>query len=323
MTFPLFGAAVVPSLLILWFFHSRDRHPEPRAVLLRTFWYGVLITVPAGLAEVALGSAAEPLALSPVAASLNAAFLGAALCEETLKFLIVYRYCRRLAAFDEPIDGIVYGVTASLGFATLENILYVAANGMEVAMLRAVLAVPGHACWGALMGYYIGQAEFGPPERRRRNLVLALAWPMALHGLYDFPLMWLDRLSGDKAPALPWLWLPLAALLLGWRLALSQLKALRKDQLPASGAQPLAEPAAVGAAQPRWQAVLQLLLGGVLAWGGGLLTLAVLAGAALQGVGDDGAALIVGTAVVGGLPLALGLWLFRRGLRASAAVRPA
>ena len=68
MTFPLFGAAVVPSLLILWFFHSRDRHPEPRAVLLRTFWYGVIITVPAGLAEVALGSAAEPLALSPVAA---------------------------------------------------------------------------------------------------------------------------------------------------------------------------------------------------------------------------------------------------------------
>lgn len=320
MTFPLFGAAVVPSLLILWFFLSRDHHPEPRAVLLRTFWYGVLITVPAGLLEVGLSSAAEPLGLSPVAASLNSAFLGAALCEESLKFLIVYHYCRRHAAFDEPMDGIIYGVTASLGFATLENVLYVASNGVEVAVMRALLAVPGHACWGALMGYYIGQAQFGPAMHRNRHLALALGLPMALHGLYDFPLMWLDRAAGDASPALPWVWLPLATLAIGWRLALRHLRQLHRDQRLAAG---LPEPIDVPRPPRRWAVLLQLGVGGLLAWGGGLMTLAVLAGVALDDTAVDTTALIVGTAAIGVLPLLLGLWLFSRGLQASTLARPA
>lgn len=323
MTLPLFGAAVVPSLLILWFFLARDRHPEPRAVLLRTFGYGVLICLPAALLEWGLQVASEPLALSPTAQSLLFAFGGAALCEELLKFWIVYGYCRTHASFDEPLDGIIYGVTASLGFATLENVLYVASNGMGVAITRALLAVPGHACWGALMGYYIGQAQFAS-SHKGRNLALAIGLPVALHGLYDFPIMLLSA-APDASQALPWLWLPLAVLYGGWRLALSKLGDLRALQLPRL---PLAAPELDDDGQPlslrrsrpsRTATKLLLAAGGVLSWWGGLVTLAVVAVALTDGTqGEEAVHLMLGTAVIGVLPLVLGLWLFRRGLLASA-----
>ncbi len=323
MTLPLFGAAVVPSILILWFFLARDRHPEPRLVLLSTFGYGVLATLPAGLLELGLQAASEPLALSAPSQSLLFAFFGAALCEEALKFWIVYGYCRRHASFDEPMDGIIYGVTASLGFATLENVLYVASNGMGVAVARALLAVPGHACWGALMGYYVGQAQFGSGDRRRA-LVLALALPIALHGLYDFPIMLLGAAPDDPGLALPWLWIPLAVLIGGWRLALAQLGYLRALQLPRLPlVAPVLDDAGDGMALPvavpsRAAAMIQLGLGGLLAWWGGLLSLAVVAGLVVDPTeGEERVHLLLGTAVIGLLPLALGLWLFRRGLVAT------
>lgn len=324
MTLPLFGAAVVPTLLILWFFLARDRHPEPRAVLLRTFGLGVLSTLPAGLLELGLEAAIEPAALSPTAQSLTFAFFGAALCEELLKFWIVYGYCRRHASFDEPMDGIIYGVTASLGFATLENVLYVASNGMGVAIARALLAVPGHACWGALMGYYVGQAHFGT-QQRQRMLALALGLPILLHGLYDFPILLLSEAPDDPSLALPWLWLPLAVLYGGWRLALSKLGELRALQLPRL---PLAAPELDDDGQPlglqqsrpsRTATKLLLLAGGVLAWWGGLVTLAVAAAALTDGTqGEELLHLVLGTTLIGVLPLVLGLWLFRLGILVSA-----
>ena len=373
MTLPLFGAAVVPTLLILWFFLARDHHSEPRAVLLRTFALGVLITLPAGLLELGLQAAIEPLGLSPSAKSLTFAFLGPALCEEALKLWVVYGYCRSHSAFDEPIDGIIYGVTASLGFATLENVLYVASNGMGVAVARALMAVPGHASWGALMGYYVAQAHFNP-DRRLRHLALALGLPILLHGLYDFPILLLGEPGSGAELALPWLWLPLVVLLGGWRLALGQLRALRRIQLEAlprpesATSQPFPEEpqelepgmwSVDGAAsrqstseRPAWQhsagpdyatgsvkagagavkllsapasrvgALFQLGLGGLLSWWGGLVTLAAAAGALEEAtVGDELVHLLLGTVLIGVIPLVLGLWLFRRGLAAAAPAR--
>lgn len=160
----------------------------------------------------------------------------------------------------------------------------------------------------------------GPAMHRNRHLALALGLPMALHGLYDFPLMWLDRAAGDASPALPWVWLPLATLAIGWRLALKQLHELRRDQHLAAG---LPEPLHVPRPPRRWAVLLQLGLGGLLAWGGGLMTLAVLAGVALGEAAVDTTALVVGTVAVGVVPLLVGLWLYSRGLRASTAMRPA
>ena len=91
-------------------------------------------------------------------------------------------------AFDEPYDGITYSVMVSMGFATLENILYVAEGGMSTAIMRMFLAVPAHAAFAVIMGYYVGLAKFNP-SKRNIYLIFGVIGASALHGAYDFALM--------------------------------------------------------------------------------------------------------------------------------------
>jgi RsiW-degrading membrane proteinase PrsW (M82 family) len=178
--------ALLPSLLLLWYFYQSDRNPEPRDVLLKTFFLGVLIVVPI-IAVTLPVMLLVPLPANPLLFALFVGFVCAAIPEELFKFLVVTRYSARNPAFDEPMDGVVYGVAASLGFATLENILYVAGGGWHVALTRAFSAVPMHAFLGAILGYYVGQARFNPAARVSvwRGLVTAIVF----HGLYDFALL--------------------------------------------------------------------------------------------------------------------------------------
>jgi uncharacterized membrane protein required for colicin V production len=181
-------AAVLPSLLLIWYFYSRDVFPEPRGLLLKTFGLGCLTVLPVLLVGLPVYFlVVMPLAaVSPAAGAVAAAVLTAAIPEEFFKFLVVVRYCSRQPEFDEPMDGVVYGAVASLGFATLENVLYVSGGGLETALARSLTAVPCHAFLGAIMGYYVGQARFHP-ERRGSLLATGLGLPMLLHALYDAP----------------------------------------------------------------------------------------------------------------------------------------
>jgi len=187
-------AAIVPSVMLLWYFYSRDKYPEPPRVVLATFVLGVLTVIPVLLFAVPImsfiGDVENPLAFGAVVG-----FLAAGVPEEFFKFLVIYYYCMRHSEFDEPMDGLVYGVAASLGFATLENVLYVSSGGLVVAIVRAVSAVPMHASLGAVMGYYCGQAKF-QPERRRRLLFMAWFVPMLLHSFYDFPVLAMAKYLG-------------------------------------------------------------------------------------------------------------------------------
>jgi RsiW-degrading membrane proteinase PrsW (M82 family) len=103
------------------------------------------------------------------------------------KFLILIGYCSRRQAFDEPMDGVIYGVTASLGFATVENIAYVVGGTWQLALARGLAAVPMHAFLGVLLGYYVGQAHRHP--ERLSMLANGLLFVILLHALYDFPLL--------------------------------------------------------------------------------------------------------------------------------------
>jgi RsiW-degrading membrane proteinase PrsW (M82 family) len=106
-------------------------------------------------------------------------------CEELPKwiaFLFIYRWNE----FDEPLDGVVYGVALALGFATVENVLCVVRDGLATGVLRALFAVPAHALFGAVMGFYFGRAKFGAKARARALVGFALAAAVALHGAYDF-----------------------------------------------------------------------------------------------------------------------------------------
>jgi RsiW-degrading membrane proteinase PrsW (M82 family) len=230
-------AAVLPSLLLLWYFYSRDVFPEPRGVLLKTFGLGVLAVLPVLLVGLpVLLLFVQPLArISPVAGGVSAAFLTAGVPEEFFKFVVVAYWCARRPEFDEPMDGIVYGATASLGFATMENVLYVSGGSLELALGRGFTAVPCHAFLGAIMGYYVGQARFRP-ERRRALLATGLGVAMLLHGLYDTPLLVLQFGGEDLLNAHPLFTVGLVALAFGvllfmgiWTVVLVQ--RLRHEQL--------------------------------------------------------------------------------------------
>ena len=104
--------------------------------------------------------------------------------EELLKWSVLYSIIFNHTEFDEPYDGIVYAASVSLGFATLENILYAVyfPSSFTTLMLRALLPVSGHALFGIMMGYYIGKAKFATKSRVRRYLLLSLTLPFLWHG---------------------------------------------------------------------------------------------------------------------------------------------
>jgi RsiW-degrading membrane proteinase PrsW (M82 family) len=227
----LMVSALVPSILLVWYFRSRDTFPEPSRVLWATFGLGVLTVIP--VLAVALPVATQIKGVEDVVlAGFLKAFLTAAGPEEFFKFLVVVLYAARHREFDEPIDGIVYGAVASLGFATLENVLYVSSGGLGVAILRAVTAVPAHAFMGALMGYFVGQAKFRPAERAK---LLALGYfvPFVVHGLYDWPLLSMkgeDAAAGGEGGHPAFLLVTLVTLVIAWRATVRLTGRLRSEQ---------------------------------------------------------------------------------------------
>ena len=323
-------SAIVPSLLIIWYFRSRDVHREPVGVIWRVFWLGVLSVVPVLLMAVPLGWVVDAVAAGPLLAGFLDAFLEAAIPEELCKLLVVWLYASRHQAFDEPMDGIVYGAVASLGFATLENVLYTMNGGMTVAVARAFSAVPCHAFWGAIMGYHVGQARFGHgASGRLKQWLLAFTIPTLLHGLYDFPLLAMSRLildgevpAGQEPLVVVLMAGTLSVMVVSWIWTVRLTRRLRRAQL-AHGAGASAQvavsalsPSSAEAAGSPLLSWILLLVGGVLASGGGLILLG-LSLVALQGEVDpsDLSAFVIGGAIMGAAPLAVGLLLFRAGLR--------
>jgi RsiW-degrading membrane proteinase PrsW (M82 family) len=204
--------AVAPGVALILFFYSRDRYrKEPVGVLLATFGLGAAALAPAAITSLSLQRLTGWSSDTP---NLFHALLGAmlivGLVEEGAKFVVVRFYAYHRRQFDEPYDGILYSVAAALGFATLENILYIFSGGAGTGVMRALLSVPSHAFDGVLMGYFLGEAKFARSERAGNWLTaLGLGLAVLAHGLYDFIVF-----SLDKAP---FLLLSLAVLLaLAW-----------------------------------------------------------------------------------------------------------
>ena len=154
-------------------------------MLIKALVAGGLITIPTVFIEMFLATFSPEPKLSQAAYT---AFVVAGFTEETLKYLAFILIIWSSKHFNEKFDGIVYAVFISLGFAGIENIIYVSEGNASLGILRALTAVPAHALFGVTMGYYFGLARFFP-ERRSLYLIYALAIPIALHGFYDFCLM--------------------------------------------------------------------------------------------------------------------------------------
>lgn len=202
------SAGIAPGLALLIYVYLKDEHQtEPISYVIRTFIYGALLIFPIMFIQHVLE--VENLIHSELAD----AFISSSLLEEFFKWLILFYAIYHHVKLREPFDGIVYGASVSLGFATGENILYLIGNGVEHALTRALLPVSSHAMFGVIMGYYFGTAEF-TKQNKYKAVIAALIIPFLLHGIYDYIL-----LSQEF-----WLYIILPFMFFLWWFGLSKIK---------------------------------------------------------------------------------------------------
>jgi len=180
----LLFASLAPVLAVALFIYWRDEHEkEPIRLLWRAYLFGALGVIPTLILSVMM----MPLGLDEGSDNLAMSFvsvgLGVAVVEELSKFLGVRWFIYRNHEFNEPYDGIAYCAMAALGFASVENIMYVFDGGMEVAVARAFTAVPGHAIDGVFIGYFLGIQKF---KKKKGLEYVGLAAAVVFHTLYDF-----------------------------------------------------------------------------------------------------------------------------------------
>jgi RsiW-degrading membrane proteinase PrsW (M82 family) len=227
-------SGALPALVVMGLIERFDaKRPEPKQALRRVALWGGLSTLPAIVIEQVL-AAVGPTEGAPQA--LWSAFVVAALTEESMKALVLYWAVWRAPVFDERLDGIVYATRAGLGFALVENVGYLLGTQgsgafLWVFMLRAALAVPGHAVYAGFMGYWAARRRF---DRVGPGLFGGLLIAVALHGTYDGALFLVDVVvkAGQPVLVLPLVVVPFAVVLGGYRrLRRHAGEALRLDDL--------------------------------------------------------------------------------------------
>jgi len=183
--------AITPAIalgLAVYFTDRFDR--EPLRLLFKVFIWGCLSIIPTVIVEKFLLSINI---FSGLLASAFTAFIVAGLTEEFFKREVVLRSVYRNKAFNEKLDGIIYAVFAALGFATIENIMYVVVSysaNPYVGISRGIFSVPAHVLFAVTMGYYLSLAKFASTQKlQQAYLKKALTIPALLHGFFDFILM--------------------------------------------------------------------------------------------------------------------------------------
>lgn len=183
--------AVAPSVALIAFILLHDRYDkEPFGMLVKVFFFGMLSSIPILGVELLLGSFNFFRGILGIAIQ---AFIVVGFTEEFFKRFVVVKTALYHPEFNEKLDGIVYCCMASLGFATVENVIYVLQLGMtdpSVWLLRAIISVPTHMLLGIVMGYYLGLFRFGSYRNNAAsNYKKALYIPAIIHGAFDFVLM--------------------------------------------------------------------------------------------------------------------------------------
>ena len=179
--------ALAPIAFLFTYVYLRDKYDrEPLKYLIITFLLGAATSAPI----IFLGDKIQEFTgLSIEVAPFLYAFFVVALMEEGLKYLVLRWYNYPHKEFDEPYDGIMYGVAVSLGFAAIENVLYVfwsEGEELETGFLRMFTAVPAHAAFGVLMGYFVGRAKFLEKGNQWMERLKGLGAAILVHGAYDY-----------------------------------------------------------------------------------------------------------------------------------------
>ena len=190
----LIAAALIPPLLLMIYIYRLDKiEREPMPLIIRLFIFGALSVLVAGTLESILQAVllGGPFAYSSTTLQRFVLyFIVVALVEEGVKWFVLRMGTWNSPAFDYRFDAIVYSVAVTLGFAALENVMYVMQYGFGNAIGRALTSIPGHCIFGIFMGYYYGMAKMcrirGDMGRSRYYTIRSLLIPVILHGLYDF-----------------------------------------------------------------------------------------------------------------------------------------
>lgn len=191
---------VLPSIIWLLFYLRKDSHPERKSVVIKIFFYGMLVAIPAiflekGIFETIFNSSIFSI-FPPFLIMIFNTFIGVALVEEGLKYLVVKKKVLRNSEFDEPIDALLYMIIAALGFAALENILVLFPLGtkffikeaLSISIFRFLGATFLHALCSGTIGYFLALSLF-ETKNRTKFLIAGLGISTLLHGLYNFSII--------------------------------------------------------------------------------------------------------------------------------------
>jgi RsiW-degrading membrane proteinase PrsW (M82 family) len=201
MDLTLLSLAILPGIAISYYIWWRDKHErEPHKYLIVCFIFGIISILPAILLEI-FGMKMGFIDGPDTFKTFIFAVVVVGLSEEFSKYLFLRYYIFPKSEFCEPMDGIVYSVMVSMGFATFENLLYVFNQqtieaSYNVAYLRMLTAVPAHASFAVIMGYFVGKAKFSP-KNKSALLMVGLFSAALVHGLYDFFIM--QRMNKELA----------------------------------------------------------------------------------------------------------------------------
>ena len=185
--------SILPVYLLNRYINSKDSEKEPKELLKKLTKggiYAALLTIVISLFLPLISPALDATrteVMNPVELLIYA-FIGVALVEESCKYYFTHKYTYNNREFDYLFDMIVYATYVSLGFALLENLIYVITGGIYVGLLRAITAIPMHACTGVMMGHFLGEAKYNEINKKsaKKNKILALLVPILMHGAYDY-----------------------------------------------------------------------------------------------------------------------------------------
>lgn len=208
----IISAGIAPGFALLSYFYLKSEYgKEPLREVFRVFVLGTILVFPIMFIQYVLN--VEQVIPNVFFESL----ISAGFLEEFFKWFVLYFTVYKFTHFDEHYDGIVYGVSISLGFATIENILYLFSYGLEYALGRAFFPVSSHALFGVIMGYYLGKAKLALKKEDNHYIFLSFFVPFLLHGIYDLLLHF----------GCYWLYATVPFMIFLWWLALKKVKKAR------------------------------------------------------------------------------------------------
>lgn len=198
MFFVLIAISVLPVFLLGYYIYIKDSEKEPKSLLMGLFGSGLLAAILVIIINILIILIAPEFYISDGYNRFNfltlfaLVFLEIALVEEFSKWIMIRLIGYKNKEFDQLYDIIVYSVFVALGFAAIENILYVIQGGFSLGIYRALFSVPGHACFGVFMGYFLALAKTNEKKDKfkyRFFMILSILVPALLHTFYNFCLM--------------------------------------------------------------------------------------------------------------------------------------